>query len=282
MPYKLGLLVAMAELVREGAIGQRLPLAAAIESVYRQILGTLFPDWEFPGRMGWPWSRLATDGLLRAGAGVEVQADVEALLHAGASWQAIAARATFMELDPGLHEILAEETSRNALLAVLDDRLKEAGAVCPLFSVIGTGALAAPAASPAGVLERHLEDHLVENWAASPFAATGVEIHTNMRGDQVGRQFITPVGIMDILGWQESAATWWVLELKRGRPDDRVVGQIQRYLGWVELRMGRQGETAKGAVLAQTCSEKLKFSIEANPKLTLWEFDDSFAPIRVV
>ena len=35
-------------------------------------------------------------------------------------------------------------------------------------------------------------------------------------------------------GFQPARRTWWVFELKKGRPADRVVGQVSRYCGWLQ------------------------------------------------
>ena len=85
------------------------------------------------------------------------------------------------------------------------------------------------------ILERVLEDILEQNLEELEQGLT-----------LVGRQFSTAVGPIDLLA-QDRNKTYVVIELKRGRTGDRVIGQVARYLGWVTERMA-QGD--KGRVRA--------------------------------
>lgn len=85
---------------------------------------------------------------------------------------------------------------------------------------------------------------------------------------------LTPVNAIDLLGFQPQEKCWWVFELKRGRPPDRVVGQVSRYLGCVLRERSGQGERAVGAIIARRVDPKLRYAAHANPLLSLWEYDD--------
>lgn len=75
------------------------------------------------------------------------------------------------------------------------------------------------------ILERVLEDILEHNLE---------ELEPGLT--LVGRQFSTAVGPIDLLA-QDENGQYVVIELKRGRTSDRVVGQVARYLSWVTERM---------------------------------------------
>ena len=84
----------------------------------------------------------------------------------------------------------------------------------------------------------------------------------------------TPVNAIDLLGYEAKARRWWVLELKRNRSADVVVGQVSRYLGWiVEERRGHR-ESAVGAIIVRRADPKLRYAVKANDRLSLWEFDE--------
>jgi hypothetical protein len=85
---------------------------------------------------------------------------------------------------------------------------------------------------------------------------------------------LTPVNAIDLLGYQPGEKCWWVFELKRGRPPDRVVGQVSRYLGWVLRQRAGHGERAVGAIIARRVDAKLRYAAHANPLLSLWEYDE--------
>jgi RecB family endonuclease NucS len=72
-------------------------------------------------------------------------------------------------------------------------------------------------------LEEHLEDFLVENWAQTDFGKE-YEIFEE-DGEKVGQQYPTDTGLVDILAIRKDGKELLVLELKKGRASDAVVGQ---------------------------------------------------------
>jgi hypothetical protein len=122
--------------------------------------------------------------------------------------------------------------------------------------------------------ERVIEEMIFDRWASTPFARQGIVLAspTDEHGF-VGRQQLTPVNAIDLLGYQAESREWWVFELKKGRPADAVVGQVSRYLGWFREERRPHGQTARGVVLAQAADEKLLYAIRANEWLSLWTYD---------
>jgi hypothetical protein len=78
-------------------------------------------------------------------------------------------------------------------------------------------------------LEQHLQDH----WDATEFAELGIELANEEEHGFPGRQVLTPRNTIDLLGYRRAAREWWVFELKKGRSSDAVVGEVQRYMGWM-------------------------------------------------
>ena len=78
-------------------------------------------------------------------------------------------------------------------------------------------------------LEKHLEDFLVRNWTQTELGRR-YDIYT-VDGERVGQQFPTDTGPLDILAISKDGNELLIVELKKGRASDAVVGQIQRYMG---------------------------------------------------
>lgn len=67
------------------------------------------------------------------------------------------------------------------------------------------------------------------------------------------------------------------LRAEKGRSSDAVVGQVQRYMGWV-AQQARPREQVRGAAIAGRPDENLKASVASNERLSLWRYD---AELRV-
>jgi restriction system protein len=97
-------------------------------------------------------------------------------------------------------------------------------------------------------LERHLEDFLVTNWDQTPLGKD-YRIY-EVDGEAVGRQYPTDTGPMDILAISNDGTQLLVVELKKGRASDAVIGQIQRYMGYVQEELAESNQTVGGAIIA--------------------------------
>src|SRR5688500_15575205 len=81
---------------------------------------------------------------------------------------------------------------------------------------------------PAGIaMEKHLEAFLVTNWDQTSLAADFSIFEEE--GEKVGQQYETDAGPIDVLAISKDRKRLLVVELKRGRASDVVVGQILRY-----------------------------------------------------
>lgn len=56
---------------------------------------------------------------------------------------------------------------------------------------------------------------------------------------------------MDILAISKDRTRLLGVELKRGRASDAVVGQIQRYMGYVQEALLEPGQSVEGVIIAQ-------------------------------
>jgi len=124
------------------------------------------------------------------------------------------------------------------------------------------------------VLEAHLEEFLVGNWASINWGRQ-LEIWAGPDGES-GHQLSRPIGRLDFLCTDESANALVVVELKRGRPSDKVVGQIARYIGYVREHMAVPGQAVEGLIVAHDSDDHLRYAVAAFPGLSLMTYKVSF------
>jgi len=105
-------------------------------------------------------------------------------------------------------------------------------------------------------MEAHLEDFLVSNWAQTELGQK-YDIHSQ-DGEIVGQQFPTDTGPIDVLAVAKDGSGYLVVELKRGRASDSVVGQILRYMSYVSEALADDGQTVRGAIIALDDDPRLK------------------------
>jgi restriction system protein len=66
----------------------------------------------------------------------------------------------------------------------------------------------------------------------------------------VGKQYPSDTGPIDILAISKDKKELLVVELKKGRVSDMVVGQIQRYMGYVKDELAEPDQTVRGVIIA--------------------------------
>ena len=123
-------------------------------------------------------------------------------------------------------------------------------------------------------LEKHLEDFLVSNWTRTPLARE-YEIYQK-DGDVVGQQFRTNTGPIDILGQRKDKSDFLVVELKRDRASDAVVGQTLRYMGWVKEHLCEPDQNVTGCIIAQRKDEKLDYALKQVNTIQFMRYEVDF------
>ena len=64
-----------------------------------------------------------------------------------------------------------------------------------------------------------------------------------------------------------------VIELKVSKGYDRVVGQILRYIGWVEQKMASDGQKVRGIIICKEISEDLTLACSKQKEIELFEYE---------
>ena len=127
-------------------------------------------------------------------------------------------------------------------------------------------------------LEKHLEDFLVQNWAATELGRD-FDIYL-VDGEKVGQQFPSDTGPIDILAVSKNGKILLVVELKRGRASDVVVGQIQRYMGYVQEELAEEGQTVRGCIIALEDDLRLRRALSVAPNIEFYRYQVNFKLFR--
>lgn len=97
-------------------------------------------------------------------------------------------------------------------------------------------------------LEQHLEDFLVKNWHHTELGRH-YDIYEE-DGEIVGQEYPSDTGPIDILAISRDKKELLVVELKKGRASDVVVGQLLRYMGYVKDQLAEKNQSVKGVIIA--------------------------------
>ena len=73
-----------------------------------------------------------------------------------------------------------------------------------------------------------------------------------------------------------------VIELKVSRGYDRVIGQLLRYMAWIEKHHAETGQRVRGIIAAREISEDLKLACSYLPNVSLYEYELSVSLQKAV
>lgn len=127
-------------------------------------------------------------------------------------------------------------------------------------------------------LEKHLEDFLVENWSQTELGQD-FEIY-NEDGEPFGKQYPTDTGPLDILAISKDKKRLLVVELKKGRASDAVVGQTLRYMGFVRDELAEKGQTVQGVIIAHEDDQRIRRALSMTPGITFYLYQVSFKLVK--
>lgn len=108
-------------------------------------------------------------------------------------------------------------------------------------------------------MESQLEDFIIKNWDRTELGKKYELIEKD--GELLSQQFKTTIGRIDILAKEKKTGVYVVIELKKGQTSDETVGQLARYMGWVEENLSK-GKDSKGIIISGYFDEKLNYAIK--------------------
>jgi len=179
---------------------------------------------------------------------------------------------TFDDIDLFLHTISAEDDGREAVEAIIEGEeilkpiIKERGQIPEKVE------------SMKFTMEKYLEEFIEANFSKIDF---GANLKLYQDEENTGRQYQTPIGKIDLLAVNEEKKEFVVIELKKDKSSDPVVGQILRYMGWVKENLAKD-YNVKGIIIAKEKDEKLEYALKLMPNVTLFIYKVSFDIEKVI
>jgi restriction system protein len=115
---------------------------------------------------------------------------------------------------------------------------------------------------------------LVQNWKQTELGKH-YEIFEE-DGEIVGQQYPSDTGPIDILALSKDKKTILVVELKKGRVSDNVVGQIQRYMGYVKEELAEKDQTVKGVIIGLDDDIRIRRALSVTNNIEFYRYKVNF------
>lgn len=123
-------------------------------------------------------------------------------------------------------------------------------------------------------LEKHLEDFLVQNWKSTELGKH-YDIYEE-DGEIVGQQYPSDTGPIDILAISKDKKELLVVELKKGRIGDVVVGQVQRYMGYAKDELAEDDQKVRGVIIAFEDDTKIRRALSVAQNIDFYTYKVNF------
>ena len=91
----------------------------------------------------------------------------------------------------------------------------------------------------------------------------------------MGQQYPSDTGPIDILAISKDK-TILVVELKKGRVSDNVVGQIQRYMGYIKDELAEPDQKVKGIIIGLEDDLKIKRALSVTSNIEFYRYKVNF------
>jgi restriction system protein len=93
--------------------------------------------------------------------------------------------------------------------------------------------------------------------------------------EMVSQQYPTGIGKIDILVRDKATAQYVVIELKKNQTSDDTIGQLTRYMGWLEEHK-TQGKATKGIIIASAYDQKLRYALRKVQDVDVYTYQVDF------
>src|SRR5262249_55393313 len=120
-------------------------------------------------------------------------------------------------------------------------------------------------------------DFLVKNWTTTEL---GKEYDIYEEDGEKAQQYQTDTGPLDILAISKDRKRLLVVELKKGRASDNVVGQTLRYMSFVQDMLAENGQSVHGAIIALEDDAKIRRALALVPNIQFYRYQIVFKLIK--
>lgn len=115
--------------------------------------------------------------------------------------------------------------------------------------------------------ERDLKNFLVKNLNV---IESGLRLYQDE--DINGVEFPVDGRFIDILAL-DKVNNLVVIELKVSRGHERVVGQLLRYMAWIQQNQAENNQKVRGVIVAREITDDLKLACSYTPQVSLFEYE---------
>ncbi len=123
-------------------------------------------------------------------------------------------------------------------------------------------------------MERYLEEFIITNWNNTVFGKNYELLYDE--GDLQSQQYRTGVGPIDILAISKDESEYLVIEVKKGKTSDAVVGQILRYTSWVQENLAHKKKVT-GVIVCLEKDDNLHYATLNLPDIKVMTYKISFS-----
>jgi len=121
--------------------------------------------------------------------------------------------------------------------------------------------------------ERDLQNYLVKDLGGR--LEKGLKVYEE-DGVSLGYEYQAGTRRIDILA-VDSDDNLVVIELKVGRGHEKVVGQIQYYLGWIESNLAKDNQKVRGIIIAKEITNEIKLACSRDAAISLYDYSMQFS-----
>lgn len=125
-------------------------------------------------------------------------------------------------------------------------------------------------------LESQLENFLIENWnSINEFK--DLELISDADGEIISQQYRVEVGRIDILARDKNSKDYVIIELKKNRATEWVVGQIRKYLGWIKKNLAdKEAVGVRGIIIVPIGSPDLEYAVMGQGDIKVFTYMINF------
>jgi len=127
-------------------------------------------------------------------------------------------------------------------------------------------------------LEKYLEEFIVSNWNNLDLGSKYDRHEEEIDGQR--KKCRTDTGEIDILALSKDKTEFLVIELKKGRASDRVVGQTLRYMGYIQSEIANSNQHVKGLIIALEDDVGTRRALSQVPQIDFNRYQINFQLIK--
>ena len=87
-------------------------------------------------------------------------------------------------------------------------------------------------------------------------------------------------GSKTIVGLDIGSSSIKLVELKKGRASDAVVGQSLRYMSYVQDELAEENQTVRGIIIALEDDQRIRRALKMTPNIEFYRYEVNFKLVK--